>query len=106
MAILINSYLPHYLDELSAKYGYKFVHVSTDCVFNGEIGDYDEESIPDETSMYGRTKALGEVVNDRSVTLRTSIVGPDINENGIVFSSGLWIKMEKLEVMTKSFGLV
>lgn len=83
LAILINSYLPHYLDELSAKYNFKLVHVSTDCVFNGEVGGYDEDSVPNETSMYGRTKALGEVINDRSVTLRTSIVGPDINENGI-----------------------
>jgi dTDP-4-dehydrorhamnose reductase len=83
LAILINSYMPHYLDELSAKHKFKFIHVSTDCVFNGELGGYDEDSIPDETSMYGRTKALGEVINDRSVTLRTSIVGPDINESGV-----------------------
>lgn len=83
LAILINSYLPHYLDELSEKYKFKFIHVSTDCVFDGKVGDYDESSIPNEINMYGRSKALGEVINDRSVTLRTSIVGPDINENGI-----------------------
>lgn len=83
LAILINSYLPHYLDELSAKANFKFVHVSTDCVFDGKVGKYDESSIPNETNMYGRSKAMGEVINDRSVTLRTSIVGPDINENGV-----------------------
>lgn len=83
LAILINSYLPHYLDELSAKANFKFIHVSTDCVFDGKVGNYDESSIPNETNMYGRSKALGEVINDRSVTLRTSIVGPDINKNGI-----------------------
>jgi len=83
LAILINSYLPHYLDEISVENNFKFVHVSTDCVFDGKTGNYDEMSIPDEISMYGRTKALGEVINDRSVTLRTSIVGPDINENGV-----------------------
>lgn len=83
LAILINSYLPHYLDELSSKANFKFVHVSTDCVFDGKVGKYDESSIPNETNMYGRSKAMGEVINDRSVTLRTSIVGPDINENGV-----------------------
>lgn len=83
IAILINSYLPHYLDELSAKEGFKFVHVSTDCVFDGAVGGYDESSLPNAKDMYGRSKALGEVINDRSVTLRTSIVGPDMNENGI-----------------------
>ncbi|MBP7820391.1 MAG: SDR family oxidoreductase [Candidatus Methanofastidiosum sp.] len=83
LAILINSYLPHYLDELSAKAGFKLIHVSTDCVFDGKVGGYDEHSIPNETNMYGRSKALGEVINDRSVTLRTSIVGPDINKNGV-----------------------
>lgn len=83
LAILINSCLPHYLDELSIKYNFKLIHVSTDCVFDGKVGGYDENSIPNETNMYGKSKALGEVVNERSVTLRTSIVGPDINENGI-----------------------
>ena len=83
LAILINSYLPHYLDEISVENNFKLIHVSTDCVFDGKTGNYDEMSIPNETSMYGRTKALGEVINDRSATLRTSIVGPDINENGV-----------------------
>lgn len=83
LAILINSYLPHYLDEISVENNFKLIHVSTDCVFDGKTGNYDEMSIPNETSIYGRTKALGEVINDRSVTLRTSIVGPDINENGV-----------------------
>lgn len=83
LAILINSYLPHYLDELSAKAGFKLIHVSTDCVFDGEVGGYDENALPNAKDTYGKSKALGEVRNDRSVTLRTSIVGPDMNENGI-----------------------
>lgn len=83
LAVLINSYLPHYLDRLSEEKNFKFIHVSTDCVFDGEVGDYNETDFPNAKDMYGRSKALGEVINDRSVTLRTSIVGPDINENGI-----------------------
>lgn len=83
LAVKLNSLLPHYLDEISEKYNFKFVHVSTDCVYEGTIGKYDELSLPDATSFYGRSKALGEVRNDRSVTLRTSIVGPDNNPKGI-----------------------
>lgn len=82
-AIKINSYLPHYLDELSKKYNFYLIHISTDCVFEGTIGNYNENSIPDATSFYGRTKALGEIINDRNTTLRTSIVGLDNNPNGI-----------------------
>jgi len=83
LAIKLNSLLPHYMDALSEKYNFKFVHVSTDCVFEGDRGKYDETAFADATSFYGRSKALGEVKNSRSVTLRTSIVGPDENPNGI-----------------------
>jgi dTDP-4-dehydrorhamnose reductase len=83
LAVLINSFLPHYLDELSIKKGIKFIHVSTDCVFDGEDGEYTEDSRKNATNFYGQSKALGEVINDKSVTLRTSIVGPDPNPNGI-----------------------
>lgn len=83
LAVTVNSYLPHYIDELCREKGIKFVHVSTDCVFEGKgAGGYTESSLRDATSFYGRSKALGEVENDSSVTLRTSIVGPDTNTNG------------------------
>lgn len=83
LAVKLNSLLPHYIDSLSEKYNFKFVHVSTDCVFEGTTGKYDETIPSDATSFYGRSKALGEIRNDRSVTLRTSIVGPDSNPKGI-----------------------
>lgn len=83
LAVLINSFLPHYIDEICKKYGVKFIHVSTDCVFDGKKGEYNEESFKDATSFYGQSKALGEINNDSNLTLRTSIVGPDVNENGI-----------------------
>lgn len=83
LAVMANSYLPHYADEICRKNGVKFIHVSTDCVFDGKKGKYNEDSFKDATSFYGQSKALGEVDNDSSLTLRTSIVGPDKNENGI-----------------------
>ncbi len=83
LAVKLNSLLPHYVDSLSEKYDFKFIHVSTDCVFDGIKGNYNEECLPDATSFYGRSKALGEINNNRNVTLRTSIIGPDFNPNGI-----------------------
>jgi dTDP-4-dehydrorhamnose reductase len=84
LAVLVNSYMPHYFDELCARKGVKFVHVSTDCVFEGNgDGGYTEASPKDATSFYGQSKALGEINNDTNLTLRTSIVGPDMNPNGI-----------------------
>ena len=83
LAVLINSYLPHYMDELSERCNFKFIHVSTDCVFDGKKGKYTTDSFKDAYSFYGQSKSLGELNNTRSVTLRTSIVGPDENPKGI-----------------------
>ena len=83
LAVMVNSYLPHYLDELSKEYNFKFIHVSTDCVFDGKKGSYGEDDQKDATSFYGQSKALGEINNNRNLTLRTSIIGPDINPKGI-----------------------
>jgi dTDP-4-dehydrorhamnose reductase len=83
VAIYVNGYFPHYLDRLSIKYKYKLIHITTDCVFSGEKGNYKEDDFRDANSYYGRTKAIGEVNNDRTLTFRTSIIGPDINKDGI-----------------------
>lgn len=101
-AILVNSFLPHFVDSLSDEYDFKFIHISTDCIFSGEEGDYTEKSLPDADSFYGRTKSLGEVNNNKNITLRTSIVGPDINEKGI----GLFNWFIKQEKETKGFSSV
>lgn len=102
LAVLINSYLPHYMDELSAKANFKFIHVSTDCVFDGKKGQYTVDSFKDAYSFYGQSKALGELNNDRSVTLRTSIVGPDENPKGI----GLFQWFMKQEGEVKGYSKV
>lgn len=83
MAIKVNSLLPHYLDKLSQEYNFKFIQISTDCVFDGKKGDYKEKDYKDAISFYGKTKALGEIENNQNLTLRTSIIGPDINKYGI-----------------------
>lgn len=82
-AVFINSYLPHFLAEVTNDSKTKIIQMSTDCVFSGERGKYTKDDFKDGKSYYDRTKALGELEDNKNVTLRNSIVGPDVNENGI-----------------------
>lgn len=79
--IYVNSVLPHFLAENVGSA--KLIHISTDCVFDGEKGQYIESDIPNARSMYGRSKALGEINDVVNLTIRTSIVGPELKDNGI-----------------------
>lgn len=82
-AVLINSYLPHYISDLTKDMKTKIIHMSTDCVFSGKTGGYTEESLKDGETFYDRSKALGELNNSKDITFRNSIIGPDMNESGI-----------------------
>lgn len=83
-AVYVNSYFPHSLATLAFRSGSFLIHMSTDCVFAGNTGPYREDSLRDGLTFYDRTKALGELEDhDGCLTLRNSIVGPDINPNGI-----------------------
>jgi dTDP-4-dehydrorhamnose reductase len=81
-AIYINSYLPHYLSGLAAEVNARLIHVSTDCVFSGKKGGYIESDFRDADDVYGRSKALGELLGEHNLTIRTSILGPEIKEAG------------------------
>lgn len=81
-AVFINAYFPHLLKKLSDEVGAKLVHISTDCVFSGKKGNYNEDDFRDADDIYGRSKALGEIINDKDLTLRTSIIGPELKVNG------------------------
>jgi dTDP-4-dehydrorhamnose reductase len=82
-AIYLNSYLPHLIADALRNTRTKLIHMSTDCVFSGKSGPYNEKSLRDGETFYDRTKALGEVEDDKNLTFRNSIVGPDMNKNGI-----------------------
>lgn len=82
-AVFLNSYLPHYLSATTKKLKTKVIHMSTDCVFSGKDGNYHENSFKDGEIFYDRSKALGEIDNTKDLTFRNSIIGPDMNENGI-----------------------
>lgn len=81
-AIFINSYFPHLLVQIADEINAKVIHISTDCVFSGKKGSYTETDFRDADDTYGRSKALGEIFSDRHLTLRTSIIGPEIKTDG------------------------
>lgn len=81
--IYINSVLPHLLEESVEGMKTRVIHISSDCVFSGNTGHYKESSRPDAESYYGKTKALGEIWGENSLTFRTSIIGPELKSNGI-----------------------
>lgn len=78
-SIEINALLPHRLLELCQAHGARFIHLSTDCVFSGRVGQYRESDTPDPLDLYGRSKLLGEVEEAPGLTLRTSIVGLELS---------------------------
>lgn len=80
-SLAINATLPHRLAKYCDVTGARLVHFSTDCVFSGKQGLYKEEDFPDAYDLYGRTKFLGEVAYENSVTLRTSIIGHELNRS-------------------------
>lgn len=82
-AIFINSYFPHRLMRLSDKINCKLIHISTDCVFSGLTkSPYVETDFKDGIDTYAKTKGIGEIINDKHLTLRTSVIGPELKTDG------------------------
>ncbi len=96
LAVYLNSYLPHLIADILKDSGTKLIHMSTDCVFTGNTGPYYEDSLRDGVTFYDRSKALGEVDDNKNLTFRNSIIGPDMNENGIGLFN--WFMKQKGEI--------
>jgi dTDP-4-dehydrorhamnose reductase len=79
LALETNALLPHRLAALCQATQSRLIHISTDCVFSGQKGSYTEEDPSDAQDLYGRTKYLGETSAPHAVTLRTSIIGPELH---------------------------
>jgi dTDP-4-dehydrorhamnose reductase len=79
-AIFINSLFPHLLEGLTKDKKIKIIHISTDCVFSGTKGNYSEDDCTDGIGYYAKTKALGELKNNKDLTIRTSIIGPELKD--------------------------
>jgi dTDP-4-dehydrorhamnose reductase len=85
LSLSINSLLPHRIARLCDLVGARMIHISTDCVFSGRKGNYTESDVSDAEDLYGRTKFLGEVHESHCVTLRTSIIGRELEtKSGLI----------------------
>jgi dTDP-4-dehydrorhamnose reductase len=83
--IQLNALLPHQLYEICLKKGVRLIHISTDCVFSGQKGNYCEDDPSDAEDIYGKAKYLGEVDGPGALTLRTSFIGRELSSaNGLL----------------------
>ena len=125
-ASYLNVYLPHLLEKWTAGTRTVVVHRSTDCIFSGDKGRYTLDDTPDAKSFYARTKAVGELVNDKDITIRVSLIGPALcKEDGSLlnwflqqnevkgFANSIWTGLTTLEyaktieslLQQKAYGL-
>ena len=74
----VNSTFSHNLKNFGDKLKFKIIHLSSDCVFSGKKGNYNEKDYPDSNEIYGVSKFLGEITSDPHLTIRTSIVGHEL----------------------------
>jgi len=77
----VNAEFPHHLAKRCGEAGARLIHFSTDCVFSGTKSNYTESDPPDATDLYGQSKHRGEVADAYCVTLRTSVIGHEIDTN-------------------------
>jgi dTDP-4-dehydrorhamnose reductase len=77
-SLSLNSMLPHRISMICRTAKIRMIHISTDCVFSGQKGNYIESDPSDAEDLYGRTKFLGEVTYPHCITLRTSIIGREL----------------------------
>ncbi len=76
--ITINSLFPHWLQRICSDLGARLIHLSTDCIFSGNKGFYSEQDIPDPPDIYGRSKLLGELNYENTLTIRKSVIGHEL----------------------------
>tara|TARA_B100001142_G_scaffold315754_1_gene354734 strand:+ start:3078 stop:3935 length:858 start_codon:yes stop_codon:yes gene_type:complete len=102
-AVKLNALLPLFLKELSSELKFRIVQISTDCVFSGKGGPYKEYSETDATNIYGKTKAISEIKDDKNLTIRTSVIGPDLYEDGLELFHWFMNQSDEVSGFTKSF---
>ena len=90
--IKVNSLFPHILNTICYSKKIKLIHISTDCVFSGEKGNYSDSDYPTPIDRYGETKLLGEIKSNNALTIRTSFIGPEILNKKSLFE---WIMSQK-----------
>ncbi len=83
--IAVFSLLPRRLQHLCRERDIRLIQIGSDGVFSGKRGGYTEDDLPDAVDSYGIAKMLGEVDGPRALTLRTSMLGPElVAQNGLL----------------------
>ena len=102
-SIILNSALPHFLNEWATFYNKRLIHFSTDCVFTGTKGDYLDNDNKDAYDLYGSTKSMGEVIDSKhAITLRGSMIGSELENKTELFE---WFLKQKNKTI-KGFSKV
>jgi dTDP-4-dehydrorhamnose reductase len=97
LAVLTNALLPHRLKNICDSIQAKLIHMSTDCVFSGNNKKpYKENDIKDGLDVYAKTKSLGEIIENQHLTIRTSVIGPELKRDGEQLFN--WFMSEKGEI--------
>ena len=112
-AMSLNAHLPHKLAKLANNINAKLIHMSTDCVFSGnKQSPYLETDEKDGSDTYAKTKSLGEIDSKNHLTIRTSVIGPEIingsgelfhwfmNQSGVIegFTKAIWSGATTIEL--------
>ena len=95
--IAINALFPHQLAHICRQHKSQLIHMSTDCVFSGRKGNYTENDLSDAEDLYGKTKFLGEVTYPGCLTIRTSIIGRELNTTHGLFE---WFMSQKGKIIS------
>ena len=98
----INSLFLHQLATICKNIGARMIHMSTDCVFSGEKGDYREDDPSDAVDLYGKSKYLGEVSEPHCLTLRTSMIGRELSRKKSLLE-WFWPRKDQSTDLKKQF---
>jgi len=103
ISIKVNSLFPHFLANWCIRNKKKVIHFSTDCVFDGSRGNYDENSLTNAKDNYGRTKALGEINDGHNITIRSSFIGQELFRKTELLDWFLSMKGKEIQGYTGAF---
>jgi len=95
-SISVNSVFPQIMAQWCCSKKVRFVHVSTDCVFDGAKGNYRDDDVHNATDIYGITKSCGEPSADRVILIRSSVIGESKNGRSLVE----WLRSQRGKTIT------
>lgn len=109
IARAVNAMGPYELGEVCKRTGAHFIHMSTDCVFDGsKAGPYDEDDLQTPISVYGSTKAAGEIAlatsHPQALTTRVCWVFSEFAESFVSKVIGWARTQPRLRIVSDQIG--